>query len=149
MAVLLTLVAGLAGAESDKEVEAIRSQRAASNRAIADHDTAAVVAFMSDDHVITDSTGHLERGRDGQTASWSQHFSAVPDVVYVRTPVKVIVSAAYPHAFESGAWTGSRSTARGLQDKGGEYAAVWRKTEGTWKIHSEIFVALYCRGEGC
>jgi len=135
-------------AQSPEAADAIRALRSASNAAIARHDAEAVLSFLEADYVITDSTGHIERGLEGNAQSWAKHFADFPDVVYVRTPVKVRVSTALPHAMESGTWVGTR-TAGGRQEKGGEYSAVWRKVEGVWKIHSEIFVALYCRGEGC
>lgn len=131
------------------EAYVIRSLRAASNAAIAAHDAAAVASFFDEDYVITISTGAIERSRQAASESFAAHFARFPDVVYVRTPKEIVVSEAYPLAFESGTWVGSRTDANGPLENGGKYTASWRKVDGTWKIHSELFVGLYCRGEDC
>lgn len=131
------------------ESQVIRSLRAASNAAIAAHDAGAVASFFDEDYVITISTGAIERSRQAAAESFAAHFDEFPDVVYVRTPVEITVSEAYPLAFESGNWIGSRTDANGLLENGGKYTAAWRKEGGAWKIYSELFVGLYCRGEDC
>ena len=149
MILLLAFPVAGAVAQPGADADSIKSARAASNRAIAGHDVGAIVAFLDDEYVITDSTGHIEFSRQSQTRIWAEHFAAFPDVVYVRTPSNVAVSEAFPHALERGTWVGSRTTDQGWTDKGGEYSAVWRKVGGVWKVRSEMFVAMYCRGKGC
>jgi ketosteroid isomerase-like protein len=131
------------------ESTAIRSLRAASNAAIAAHDAGAVASFFDEDYVITISTGAIERSRRAAAESFAAHFVEFPDVVYVRTPTEIVVSEAYPLAFETGTWVGSRTDANGPLENGGRYTASWRKVDGVWKIHAELFVGLYCRGTDC
>lgn len=140
---------GAQDALSENDAETIRSIRAQSNEAIARHDAASVGSFLAEDYVITISTGAIERSREEHIDSFAAHFEQYPDVVYVRTPTTISTSESYPLAIEHGAWVGSRTTTNGKLENGGEYTAAWRKTDGVWKIYSELFVALYCRGEDC
>ena len=147
--VVAGVISGTQHALSENDAETIRSIRAQSNEAIARHDAASVGSFLADDYVITISTGAIERSREEHIDSFAMHFEQYPDVVYLRTPTTIIISESYPLAIEHGAWIGSRTTTNGSLKNGGEYTAAWRKTDGVWKIYSELFVALYCRGEGC
>lgn len=123
--------------------------RSQSNEAIAQHDAAAVGSFLADEFVATISSGAIQPGRKEHVGNFAEHFAQFPDVVYVRTPTTITISKSAPHAIEQGTWVGSRSTANGKLENGGEYTAAWRKTDGGWKIYSELFVALYCRGLDC
>lgn len=143
------VASGTSGAQSESDADAIRSIRAQSNAAIARHDAESVGLFLADDYVVTISTGAIERSRKEHIDSFTAHFVQYPDVVYIRTPATIKISNAYPLAIEHGTWEGSRTTANGKLENGGEYTAAWKKTGGTWKIYSELFVALYCRGEDC
>ncbi len=53
---------------------------------------------------------------------------------------KVLTS---PLAIENGTWVGTMTTPNGGLERGGQYTAAWRKTDGAWKIYSELFVVLY------
>lgn len=134
---------------ADDNVENIRDLRLQSNAAIARHDVAAMQSFLAEDYVISISTGAIERSKEEHGRSFAAHFEEFSDVVYVRTPVRIIISEAYPLAIEHGTWTGSRTTKSGKLDNGGEYTAAWRKTDNGWRIYSELFVGLYCRGRDC
>jgi len=37
----------------------------------------------------------------------------------------------------------------GKLENGGQYTAAWRKTDGIWRIYSELYVGLYCNGVDC
>ena len=143
------VMSGAQGVNSERDTETIRSIRTQSNEAIARHDAASVGSFLADDYVITISTGAIERSRKEHVDSFASHFSQYPDVVYLRTPVTINISDSYPLAIEHGTWVGSRTTTNGKLESGGDYTAAWRKIGGVWKIYSELFVALYCRGEDC
>ena len=52
-------------------------------------------------------------------------------------------------AIEHGTWVGSRTSENGKLENGGQYTAAWRKTDGVWRIYSELFVGLYCNGVDC
>lgn len=143
------IMSGAEGSQSGSDTETIRSTRVQSNEAIARHDAAAVGSFLANDFVITISTGEIERSRREHIDSFASHFAEFPDVIYIRTPTAIKVSDSYPLAIEHGTWVGSRTTANGELENGGEYTAAWRKTDGVWKIYSELYVALYCHGEDC
>ncbi|MGY8986360.1 MAG: nuclear transport factor 2 family protein [Sphingomonadales bacterium] len=130
---------------ANEDEDLIKSLREASNQAIKDHNLEAVNSFIDEDYVITISSGLIERSKEEHTVSFKAHFNNFPDVVYIRTPSEVNVSASHPLAFETGNWVGTR---KGLEI-GGQYSAQWRKVEGYWKIHSELFTALYCTGPNC
>ena len=136
-------------AQTGSAEEAIRQTRAQSNAAIARHDAVALGSYLADNFVITISTGAIERSRQEHIDSFKAHFAEFPDVVYVRTPTTITISEFYPLAIEHGTWQGSRTTANGKLENGGDYTAAWRKTSDGWKIYSELFVGLYCRGEDC
>ena len=146
-ALVLALVVTTAWAADD--VEDIQTIRMKSNDAIARHDVDALQSYLDEDFVITISTGAIERSRDEHGNSFAAHFEEYPDVVYVRTPSEITLSKAYSLAIEHGTWVGSRTTENGKLENGGQYTAAWRKTDGVWRIYSELFVGLYCNGADC
>jgi len=146
-ALVLALCVVSAWAEDD--VKEIQTNRMNSNEAIARHDVDALQSYLDEDFVISISTGAIERSRDEHGRSFAAHFEEYPDVVYVRTPLEITLSDAYPLAIEHGTWVGSRTTESGKLENGGQYTAAWRKTNGVWRIYSELFVGLYCNGADC
>ena len=134
-------------AEDDEDT--IRALRMESNEAIARHDVDTLQSFLDEDFVITISTGAIERSRAEHGSSFALHFEQFPDVVYVRTPSEITLSEAYPLAIERGTWVGSRTDRNGKLENGGQYTAAWRKTDGTWRIYSELYVGLFCNGVDC
>ena len=146
---LLMLALGATTAWASDDVEAIQSARMKSNAAIARHDVDTLQSALDEDFVITISTGDIERSRDEHGRSFAAHFEQFPDVVYVRTPTEITLSKAYPLAIEHGTWVGSRTGENGKLENGGQYTAAWRKTDGVWRIYSELFVGLYCNGADC
>ena len=147
LAVLLVGSVAVSQAPSDEDL--IRSARTASNEAIARHDAAAVASFLDSEYQITTSIGQMFQGSEGEVSTWNQLFAERPDVIYVRTPGEIKVSLDYPLASESGAWIGTWTSAEGPVRTGGDYQAMWRKTDDGWKIRAELFVALFCEGDGC
>ena len=147
--VLSVLAVGGTTAWAADDVEAIRTERMESNAAIGRHDVDAMQSVLDEDFVITISTGGIERSREEHGNSFALHFEQYPDVVYVRTPTEITLSKAYPLAIEHGTWTGSRTTENGVLENGGQYTAAWRKSDGVWRIYSELFVGLYCSGTDC
>ena len=146
---LLVLALSATTARAEDDGEAIRTIRMKSNEAIASHDAGALESYLDGDFVITISTGSIERSRTEHARSFALHFEEYPDVVYVRTPSEITLSKAYPLAIEHGTWVGSRTTENGKLENGGQYTAAWRKTDGVWRIYSELFVGLYCHGTDC
>lgn len=149
IAIVLSVCLAVAQAQSVDDVEIIRKARIASNEAISRHDIPSMRSFLADDYVIAISTGSISRSRAEHMEEFAAHFTEYPDVVYVRTPTEIRISEAYPLAIERGTWTGSRTTSSGVIENGGEYTASWKRSEEGWKIYSEVYVALYCRGNAC
>jgi hypothetical protein len=149
MAMTLLSTASLALAQQDTDIEQIRDARAAFNDAIARHDVVGIVSFLDEEYQITTSLGQLWQDRDGEADSWRELIASRPDVLYVRKPDSIEISADYPLAAETGTWVGTWSTSLGPVRTGGRYSAMWRHVDGVWKVRSELFVALYCDGVSC
>jgi ketosteroid isomerase-like protein len=146
---LLALVLSGTAVPDEGDTQTIRNARMKYNDAIAQHDAAALQSFLDEDFVITISTGAIQRSRDEYVDSFAAYFDRYPDVIYVRTPSEITLSSAYPLAIEHGTWVGSRTGENGKVENGGQYTAAWRKTDGTWRVYSELFVGLYCHGDDC
>jgi hypothetical protein len=71
-------------------------------------------------------------------AAWKELFHANPTVLYIRKPSNIVVGDNGIMAWETGTWTAQNS-----YSKGGNYSAMWRKTDSTWKLQAELFVSLY------
>ena len=134
------------------EARAVRSARAAQNRAIAALDTAVIASFWTDDVEIRRGLGVLVTGRNAYKRLFNPDSGAVArgeELIYQREPVTVEVSAQWPLAYEEGTWVGHLRRADGPPMIGGRYAAQWVKRDGKWLIRGEVYVALTCSGTGC
>ena len=128
------------------DVAAIRAARERSNRAIASHDLAGVVAEMMPDVYVVSSAGLQMSGRALNRARFADQFVGKPDIVYRRTPDSVAVFARWGMAAEYGRWIGSWTDPDGKVRIGGSYFAKWQKTGATWRIQAETYVPLNCDG---
>ncbi len=150
----LVAVASLVGtsevsAQDVSDEAQIRAVRAMSNQAIARHDLAGILGLLEDDYHVSTSTGAFLRSRAEMGEVFAAHFAEFENVLYVRTPESVEVSAASPVASEIGSWVGSWTTTEGPFRTGGRYVAYWRKVDGEWRVHAELYVPLFCEGPGC
>lgn len=127
----------------------IRQARAESNRAIARHDVPGILAFLATEYQASVSNGTFIHSPAEMGRSFAAHFTEFRDATYMRTPDSVVVNTAATIAAETGTWVGTWTTGQGPFRIGGRYAAYWRKDAGRWLIHSELFVPLFCEGEGC
>jgi ketosteroid isomerase-like protein len=60
------------------------------------------------------------------------------------------VSASSGEFFNSRQEMGNAFAARFAEFRtGGRYAAYWRKSNGRWLLHAELYVPLFCGGTGC
>ncbi|WP_262693130.1 YybH family protein [Kordiimonas aquimaris] len=132
--------------EDIQDDEAIRELRAASNVAMAKHDADKFVSFFDDDYIITYGSSVKSLSLEAETKSIRTLFSDFPAVKYTRTPMDIYVSNALPLAMENGTWVGGQTPDTTYR---GRYTAAWRKVNGTWKIHNELFVTLACEGKDC
>ena len=121
-----------------KQSEAqIRAARTASNDAIARHDAEGIVRDMLTDYSIVTGRGQHVQGKDTLRAFWEESFRRMPGVTYIRTPESIVISSNDSLAWETGYWTAEHS-----YSKGGNYSAMWRRSGDSWKLASELFVAL-------
>jgi ketosteroid isomerase-like protein len=119
------------------DIATIKSNRAASNNAIAKHDVKGIEQFWLDDFVQVIGRGTYETGKENISSSWKALFNNDTQVVYIRTPEKIIISDNDTMAWENGKWIGVHT-----YSKGGNYAAMWIKRNGNWMLKAELFVSL-------
>lgn len=136
---LLLCLSTLTGyGQSDREI--IMKLRKDSNESLRAFDHAQFLSYLTDDVQITTGSGTLLQGKE-KLRSYLAEFVG-NKVYFVRTSTEVQVNAAHGLAWETGTWKGY---ATGQGDKpiaAGKYAAQWTKVNGTWRIRSELFVAL-------
>ena len=125
-------------AQSDQEQ--IHAIRQASNEALKAYDTAAELSFLTDDVLITTGNGTLLAGKEA-LRSYIEAFGE-SKMYWVRTPDDIEVHQANGLAWEVGTWKGYDPDRGNEPVVGGRYAAQWTRASGTWKIRSELFVAL-------
>ena len=146
---LLALAPARNSAQGKSDVAAIRAARARSNAAIAAHDVDAALAELDSAFQITGGNGGFIASRTAMGEGFATQFKNSPDVKYVRTPESIEVANTGLRGFESGTWVGTWTTPAGPLRTGGRYSAYWVKIADSWRIHSELFVTLYCEGAGC
>lgn len=143
-ATITKAIEAIASATPDTDIRAVRTR---SNKAIAAHDLETVVATLTPDVVVTAGSGAVLLGRDSVRASFRRSFADTTFIDFLRTPDSITVSTARPAlAAEQGHWMGRYHTANGIEDIGGVYLAMWRRTNDGWRIRSELFVSLTCHG---
>lgn len=121
---------------------AIRSRRAAFNRAIAQGDASAIAPILAKNCVmLTGTDSAVISGRMAQVKVWRREFAHPARLIYVRTSEQVVVSTIEPIAMEQGRWQGVPVTG-GAELASGIYAAKWREIAGEWLIEAETYVTL-------
>jgi hypothetical protein len=126
-----------------QDAKAIEAQRQASNAAMAERDVETFVSFFDTDYIITYGGGEKVLSLAAETKSLKAMFDGYADVKYVRTPQNIYVSNTEPLAMENGPWIDEETFDA---TNSGRYATAWRKTDGVWKIHNELFITLECEG---
>jgi ketosteroid isomerase-like protein len=121
----------------NNDIAIIKSNRAASNNAIARHDVDGMSKYWLDDFVQVIGRGTYEMGKENISASWKALFKSNPQVVYVRIPEEINISDNDTMAWETGKWTGVHT-----YSKGGNYSAMWIRRNGSWMLKAELFVSL-------
>jgi ketosteroid isomerase-like protein len=124
--------------KNDKNIAAIKLAREASNKSIANHDADGISRFWYDNFVQVRGNSTWLTGKDTIVATWKKLFNENPGVIYIRTPSQIIISANDTLAWETGTWKAIKS-----YSNGGNYSAMWRKADNTWKLQAELFVSLY------
>ena len=124
----------------------IREARARSNAAIAAHDPVAMARLWMDDVHVVRSTGAQVAGRQRNQERMAQQFATRPDTIYVRQPSAIDVYLPWEMASERGEWTARWTEQDGTVDTAGTYMAQWRRLDGQWLIHAELYVPTRCAG---
>lgn len=120
---------------------AIRSRRAAFNRALAAGDLGAIGNLLVEEAVlVTGSDSAVLPSRKTQLQAWKREFAAPDRTNYTRLPDSIEVSAVEPVALEHGKWRAV--TIAGESVAGGSYTAKWRKVREEWVIEAEIYLTL-------
>ena len=143
----MAFVTLLAAAPADQS--AIRTARAAQNKAIAAGDLDRVAGFWTDDVTVRRALGQPLSGREAARKALEPPAAPATHLIYQRLTKEVEVSQKWPLAFETGTWEGHLGTITGPVVIGGRYSTQWVKRGGDWLIRSEVFVALTCSGTGC
>ena len=123
--------------QNNNDIATIKSNRAASNDAITRHDVDGIAKFWLNDFVQVIGRGTYQTGKDSIVASWKALFNSNSQVVYIRNPKEITISDNDTLAWEQGKWIGIHS-----YSKGGNYAAMWIKRNGSWMLKAELFVSL-------
>ena len=143
----LRATAGLSQSTSDEQQ--IRAARAGFNAAIARHDVPTILSFLEEEFRVATSSGGFFNSRPEMGDAFARTFAEFKDALYVRTPDAVEVSANGVSASETGRWVGTWTTPGGPFRTGGRYSAYWRKANGRWLLHAEMYVPLHCEGTAC
>jgi quercetin dioxygenase-like cupin family protein/ketosteroid isomerase-like protein len=149
VALLVEVKGAPSAANYSADETAIRAQREAFNRAIADGNVPAIAAVLADNaQLMGGDHSTLTAGKVAQVALWSKDLKDKSRGIYVRTPDRVDLSAVGPMAMESGHWRGVDSKTA-ADWASGLYSAKWRRMGGSWKVESETYMTTACGGAWC
>jgi ketosteroid isomerase-like protein len=125
-------------AQHDKDE--IQRLRNAYNAALKNYDIELSLSFMTEGILSTISTGTLIQGKPN-LREYIQNNSGTK-MYWVRTPKEIDVNTETGLAWETGTWKGYTPESGDKSVTGGKYSAQWLKTNGVWKVNSELFVKL-------
>jgi ketosteroid isomerase-like protein len=143
IALLLSVASVSCVAQAAHDEEAIRSIRARSNKAIEASDIAGFAASLEPGFVVVTGNGSF-LSREAYVAAFAKDFEDPHSVRFERIVDSIEVSTSVPLAAEHGHWVGHLPG--GPVIFRGTYLAMWRRSEGGWKLRSELFVSLACSG---
>ena len=129
----------------------ILALRAENNRAIAAHDLNGTMRIVADDYVMTGGNSGIERSPAENRKGWADEFATAGHDRYVRktTQIEVGERKGVLRAAELGKWEGIDHKSAGVSRPFGRYFVHWSKATGQWRVVSETYVTLGCRGPGC
>ncbi len=134
----LFLTASILTAQADKE--RILALRTASNQALKAYDTEKVLSFLTADALTTTGNGTLLTSKN---ALKNYILEAASSKMYwLRTTTDILINDKKGLAWEHGSWKGYDPDQGSEHLVGGNYAAMWTKASGEWKIKSQLFVTL-------
>lgn len=113
----------------------IKQARLDSNACIAKKDVAGVSKYWMKDFVQIAGDGSYTIGKAKIAADWKYMFSN-SSPLFERIPDTITISNGGDTAWESGTWNYKNDKYHG------NYAATWRKVNGTWLTQNELYVSL-------
>ena len=133
------------------EKKTILALRAENNRALAAHDLDGAMRIVADDYVMVGGNSGIERSPAENRKGWAEEFATEGHDRYVRTATQVEVGErkGVLRAAELGRWEGIDHKTAGVSRPFGRYFVHWSKSPGQWRVVSETYVTLGCRGPGC
>ena len=133
------------------ERKAVLGLRADNNRAIAAHDLDGVQSIAADDYVLVGGSSGIDHSKAEARKGWAEEFATDGFDRYVRRLMQVEIGErkGVLRAAELGRWEGITRRAAGISRPYGRYFAHWSKASGQWKVVSDTYVTLGCRGPGC
>ena len=117
------------------EAKTIRAARLDSNACILKKDVAGVAKYWLSDFVQIAGDGSHTIGKTQIVKDWQYMFSQSTPV-FERLPGEIRISESGDLAWEQGTWNYKTAPYRG------NYAAMWRKVNGSWFTQSELYVSL-------
>jgi len=130
------------------DVEEIRRARSDLNEALAERSIARYARYWTKDAVVMWAGGGLRIGLHDNAIRMAKTFED-PHFSGKRTSENIEIDNGTPrYASESGVWVWSEGLeAGGVGTYRGRYLFMWRKTDGRWKIRSELYVETHCSGD--
>lgn len=137
--VLCLLIASpILHSQTDKEqIAAIRN---ASNKALKSYDHKKVLSYLTDDVLTTTGNGTLLCGKKELKAYIDAGENS--KMYWMRRSKEITVNADRGLAWETGIWKAYNPDEGDGPLINGNYAAMWTKESGAWKIRSQLFVTL-------
>jgi ketosteroid isomerase-like protein len=132
--------------KGDMHEDAIRTARAASNLAIANHDLDAIARVWMDDVLVLGSTSVQLLGAKANRRFYAAQFARRSDTSWVRIPSLVSALSPWRVALEEGDWSGRWTEPDGPIEVRGRYMAQWVLTASGWRIQGELYVPTACAG---
>ncbi len=129
------------GLEAQTDEAQILAKREASNLALKAYEHEKVLSFLTDDVLTTTGNGTLLAGKEALRAYIAK--AGASKMYWVRSPKEIKVNAQNGLAWETGTWNGYDPEKGPDAVVGGNYSAMWTKVSGSWKIKSQLFVALH------
>lgn len=109
------------------------------------------MAIAADDYVLVGGNDGIHRTRRETQNYWAEAFADPHNEACLRQIRDI--SVGYYHgvarAAEIGSWSCPRTTSQGEERLWGQYLAHWSKHSGEWRVVSDNYVTLGCRGTGC
>jgi ketosteroid isomerase-like protein len=133
---------------TQSDVEEIRRARNDLNEALAARNVERYARYWTKDAVVMWAGGGLRIGLDDNAIRMASVFED-PHFSGKRDPENIEIDNGSPlYASESGVWVWSRGLKTGgVGTYRGRYLIMWLKTDGQWKIRSELYVETSCSGD--